>query len=174
MTDPTASRTLVLARHAKAENDAPSDKSRELTHRGHGDAAAMGAWLLAAGLSFDAVLCSTATRTRQTWSNIDAAGVAAGDVLFDDRVYNASVGVLLAVISELPEDVASVLVIGHASTIPEVADLISDPDTSQPAALQALRAAFPSGCIAVLQLHASWSELGADRARLTEVATPRS
>jgi len=170
----TKSRTLVLARHARAENDAPSDAARELSDRGHADAAAMGRWLNESGHHFDAVVSSTATRTRQTWTDIETAGVRAEDVRFDPRIYTADAGVLLEILTEIPDHVQSVLVIGHAPTIPELADLLAEPGASDHSALDALRSSFPAGSLAVLAVSASWSGLTAGGAALNElVVTPR-
>lgn len=166
-------RTLVLLRHAKAEESAATDHDRELSARGHTDAAAVGRWLDGSGYRFGAVLCSTSTRTRQTWNGIEAVGVAADDVRFDRRVYSGEADVLLAVLAEVPDDVGSVLVIGHAPTIPGLADLLADPEASEGAALDALRSSFPSGCLAVLSVDAKWAALAAGSATLSAVTTPR-
>ncbi len=169
----TPTRTLVLLRHAKAEEPATTDHERELSAQGHTDAAAVGRWLADSRHSFDVVLCSTATRTRQTWNGIAAAGVAADDVRFDRRVYSGDADVLLTLLAETPDAVGSLLVIGHAPTIPELADLLADPRASDGAALDALRSSFPSGCLAVLNVGRPWAELAPGAATLSEVATPR-
>jgi len=173
MTETTA-RTLVLSRHAKAEPSAASDHERELSAQGHRDAAAVGHWLAAAGHSFGAVVCSTSTRTRQTWSDIHASGVAAEKVRFDERLYDGDPGTLLEVLAEIPERVRNLLVVGHAPTIPELADLLANPEASDKAAVTALRSSFPSGCVAVLTVEEPWAELAPGSATLIEVTTPRA
>lgn len=173
MTD-TNIRTLVLARHARAEGDAATDAVRELSAQGHADAAAMGRWLAQAGHSFGVVLSSTSTRTRQTWSDIQASGVAADKVRFDERIYDGDPAQLLDVLAEIPERVHNLLVVGHAPTIPELADLLADPEVSDKPAVEALRSSFPSGCLAVLTLQEPWAELAPASATLLEVTTPRA
>ena len=167
-------RTLVLARHARAENDAASDVVRQLSAQGHADAAAMGRWLTQAGYTFGVVVSSPSIRTRQTWSDIQASGVAADKVRFDERIYDADPALLLDVLAEVPERARSLLVIGHAPTIPELADLLADPAASDEAALEALRSSFPSGCLAVLTVAEPWAELAPGSASLREVTTPRA
>lgn len=164
----------MLARHAKAQGQGSSDEARELSARGHADAAAMGGWLRAAGLSFDTVICSTSVRTRQTWNDVEAAGVAGGDAAFDERVYGAGRDDLLDVLREVPDTVTRLLVVGHAPTIPELAGALTDPDSSDPAALAALRSNFPTACLAVLTMDQSWAELSPGCAALVEVVTPRA
>ena len=61
-------RTLILMRHAKSDwgHAGLADHDRPLNARGTRDAPRMGAWLRGKGHLPDEVLCSTATRTRQT------------------------------------------------------------------------------------------------------------
>ncbi|MGL5849545.1 MAG: SixA phosphatase family protein, partial [Phycicoccus sp.] len=75
MTRAARDRTLILLRHAKAEEgDAERDHERELTARGRRDARAAGAWLHEHGIGVDEVLCSTSERTQQTAEEIWAGG----------------------------------------------------------------------------------------------------
>src|ERR1700761_109554 len=62
-------RRLMLLRHAKTENDAPTgrDQDRRLDERGHNDAAEIGAWLGRHPPFADIVLGSPAVRAKQTW-----------------------------------------------------------------------------------------------------------
>src|SRR3954462_12927948 len=62
-------RRLMLLRHAKTENDAPSgrDQDRRLDDRGRKDAAQIGGWIAAHPPFADLVLVSTAVRSEQTW-----------------------------------------------------------------------------------------------------------
>jgi phosphohistidine phosphatase len=62
-------RRLMLLRHAKTENHAPSgrDQDRRLDDRGRSDAAEIGGWIGRHPPFPDSVLVSHATRARQTW-----------------------------------------------------------------------------------------------------------
>jgi phosphohistidine phosphatase len=62
-------RRLMLLRHAKTENDAPSghDQDRRLDDRGRLDAAEIGRWIGRHPPFPDAVLVSPAVRAHQTW-----------------------------------------------------------------------------------------------------------
>lgn len=59
---------LILIRHAKSSwsNPALPDHARPLNDRGRGDAPRIGAWLRANGHLPTCILCSDATRTRET------------------------------------------------------------------------------------------------------------
>src|SRR5690349_19664904 len=70
-------RRLVLLRHAKSEwPEGVPDHKRPLTARGRRDATAAGRWLRAhlddLGHGLDAVACSPAQRTRETWALVAA------------------------------------------------------------------------------------------------------
>lgn len=174
MTDTSRARTLVLLRHAKAQGSAATDHERELSARGRADAAAVGRWLVTAGHSFDSVVSSTSTRTRETWNEIRAAGVTAAEVHFEDRVYAGDADLLLEVLVQVPDSVFSVLVVGHAPTIPDLARFLADPGSNDPDAVDDLRSSFPTGALAVLTLDGSWAGLAAGGATLTVMATPRA
>ena len=88
-------RTLLLLRHAKSDYpQGVADHDRPLAPRGIREAALAGDWLRAHAPAVDAVLCSTATRTRETLerTRIDAP------TEFVDRLYDATPG---AVIDEI-------------------------------------------------------------------------
>src|SRR5687768_6134569 len=62
-------RRLLLLRHAKTENDAPSgrDQDRRLDNRGRADAAEIGGWIGRHPPFPDSVLVSPAVRATQSW-----------------------------------------------------------------------------------------------------------
>src|SRR5687768_924557 len=68
-------RTIVVMRHAKAEQSGATDFERLLAERGHADAAEAGRWLAAEGVEPELALVSASTRTQQTWEAlVEAAG----------------------------------------------------------------------------------------------------
>ena len=105
---------LILLRHAKAEAHRLDDHSRVLAPRGRDDAAAARAVLAEQGLELAVV--STAARTRETWALADPGGVP---VVFDDRVYEASVADLREVLGELT--VGSAALVGHNPAVERLA-----------------------------------------------------
>lgn len=126
-------RTLVLLRHAKAQNPAGvKDVDRPLTSRGHADAAAAGAWLSHRGYDPDLVLCSPSRRTRETWHGVALALAAAPEVRYDKKVYTSSAHDLLELVTEVEDDVATVLLIGHNPSVQQLSALLDsehvDPD----------------------------------------------
>ena len=101
--------TLILMRHAKSDWGSPGlpDHDRPLNGRGTGDAPLMGDWLRAGGHLPDEVLCSTATRTRQT-----LAGLALdAPVQFLPALYHADPETMMQALQKAKA--RRVLMIGH-------------------------------------------------------------
>ena len=89
MTRAAQDRTLVLLRHAKAEQVGPTDFERALSRRGLADGAAAGGWLAGLGVSPDLALVSAARRTVETWTAVaDGAGWSLAATL-DEGLYSA-------------------------------------------------------------------------------------
>lgn len=179
MDDQSSQNTLVLLRHAKTERgEGKSDSERELTERGHRDAGAVGAWLHEQARSHgipavDVVICSTSIRTRQTWDLARAAGVEAGEVRYERAVYNARAETLLGLLQdEADDDVASVLMVGHAPGVPDLATLLAGPRSANDAVSQLSQGLGTAG-IAVLRFRGPWRGLEAGTAELVELVVPR-
>jgi phosphohistidine phosphatase len=130
-----SARTLVLLRHAKTETPGERpDAERRLTPVGESDADAAGAWLADQRLRPDLVLCSPATRTRQTWQGVSIAltqaqpGAGSPEVLYDRRLYEGGRTEMLDLLRAVPEHVRTVLVIGHNPTVSEMSVLLVPDD----------------------------------------------
>ena len=172
----TSGRTLILARHAKAEYvEGKADHDRELTPRGRRDARALGQWLNdpSRAVVFDLVLCSTSQRTRQTLEAVLAAGVSVKEVRFDARVYDASAACLLDVLREVPDSAYAVLVVGHAPGIPVLATALAHDDAGSSDVVDRMSDAFPTAALAVLGFEGRWSELAPETAYLRDFVIPR-
>ena len=161
-------RTLMLLRHGKTEDSRPGhrDDARRLTPAGEQQATELGDHLRREHVQVDVVLCSSATRARQT---VEALGLTA-PVDVADRLYKAGGDEILALIRDLDDDVEHVLVVGHSPALPAVAQELADPDASDPEALGTLERRFPAGALATLSVNGTWSEL--DRASLVSIRLP--
>lgn len=170
----TSPRTLVLLRHGKsAYPGGVIDHDRPLAARGRREAALAGEVISRLVGQVDAVLCSTATRTRET---LAATGIDA-PVQFDDGLYDASPGEILDRITALTagsdEAPAVLLVVGHSPGMPGTALTLADERSDRDALDQAQRH-FPTSALAVLIVHGAWSDLAADGATLTDLVIPRA
>ncbi|WP_035839084.1 SixA phosphatase family protein [Kitasatospora azatica] len=166
------SRRLVVLRHAKsAWPEGVGDRDRPLAARGLRDAPAAGRWLRTAGCGPDAVVCSPARRTRQTWDLVAAELDAVPAVTFDERVYGASLPVLLDVLHETLEQVRCLLLVGHFPGVQELAlalarDALGD-------ARERMSAKFPTSALAALAMSDRWDQVGEGSAVLTDFVVPR-
>lgn len=154
-----AMKRLIVVRHAKATHKPGfADPDRPLTGRGRRDAGAAGEWLAGQRLIPELVLCSPSCRTRQTWDRL-AAALAAGpdiEVQYDPRLYLADDDDALDIIGETPDDVRTLLFVGHNPTAQQIASSLTGQSDL----------AFPTTAIAVIDL-GSWARLvpGAGSAR---------
>jgi phosphohistidine phosphatase len=165
-------RTLVLVRHGKSSWDLDvDDHERPLSARGRRDAEAIGRWLSERSLRPDLVLCSTAFRTKQTWEYAMAGGATAGEVQYRREVYHAWVPELLALIREVPDEIHTLLVLGHAPGIPDLVEHVCVRTQSRDWAQ--MDSKFPTSGLAVVSVPGPWSELGKSRAELASFTVAR-
>ena len=115
-------RYLHLLRHAKSTWDDAShrDFERPLANRGRKDCALIAEFIQEKGIDFDLVLVSTAVRTRETIELINERTKYAGEVRYDERIYEATVSQLLEIVSQIDNDRESVLLVGHNPGLEEL------------------------------------------------------
>jgi phosphohistidine phosphatase len=163
-------RTLVLLRHAKsAYPDGVADHDRPLAPRGIREAALAGEWLRANVPAVDSVLCSTATRARETLAHtgIDAP------VRYLDRLYGATPGTVIEQVNQVSDETTTLLVVGHEPTISELALVLAGIEGSDTAALEQISVKFPTSGTAILRVADSWEHLEPNGADLVAFHVPR-
>ncbi|OBI06925.1 hypothetical protein A5715_18945 [Mycolicibacter heraklionensis] len=165
----TTQRTLILLRHAKSDYPpGAADHERPLAPRGIREAGLAGDWLRAHAPAVDAVLCSTATRTRQTY----ARTALSAPVGYVDNLYDATPGTVIATINTVGDDVDTLLVIGHEPAMSSVALGLAGPGTDI-AVAQQVSAKYPTSGIAVLHVTGSWADVELGSAALVDFHVPR-
>jgi phosphohistidine phosphatase len=166
-------RRLVVLRHAKsAWPDGVDDHERPLAPRGRRDAPAVGRALAAADWRPDLALCSTAVRARQTWELAAAEWATPPPVRHDPRLYAADVPELLAAVREVPDEVRTLLLVGHNPGLEELVLTLAGDSLND--ALEQVRTKFPTSAIAVLTWYGdTWRSLGPGMALLTDMTVPR-
>jgi phosphohistidine phosphatase len=143
-------RTLMLLRHAKSDwSGDEADIDRPLARRGRRQAPDAGRWLAANIDTIDLAVVSPASRARSTWDLVSAELAVAPPTRIDDRVYAASEEELLTVLRELPDDVDTVVLVGHN---PGIQDLASH--------LTGEWVPMPTSALAVITVSGSWSSVG--------------
>ncbi len=113
-------KTLLLLRHAEAGLAGPGlgDHERLLTQRGRRQAEAQGRWLARHGPRPTAVLCSSAARTRDTAQLLISAANWTVELQAQSALYDASVIDLLDAVRAVDEEVDTLLLVGHAPSVP--------------------------------------------------------
>ena len=150
-------------RHARAEDDSASDYERALTGPGAEEADGVGEMLARRGVVPDLTLSSPARRAAETARLVLArAGGDGANVRHDARIYEATAGRLLQIISEISEDAREVLLVGHN---PGVAGLL----TSLTGETRQVR---PATLARILFDAATWGEAGAQGGRLAWIVNP--
>ncbi|MDF1602386.1 histidine phosphatase family protein [Nocardioides sp. YIM 152315] len=158
-------RRLVVMRHAKAEQDGPTDFERPLAERGRGDAAAAGAWLSSSGFVPDHALVSAALRTRETWEAVASGAGWSLDPDLDRGLYDAGPDAAFDIIRLVPSEASALLVVGHNPTMAYLAQLLDD-GTGSVEAGTAMASEFPTSAVAVFSYDGAWPDLGEGSARL--------
>ncbi|MGW2848781.1 SixA phosphatase family protein [Streptomyces sp. NPDC001274] len=164
-------RRIVLLRHAKAEWSQNSDHERPLAERGRKDAPVAGRRLAGAGIDLDLALCSTAARTRETWKLAVHEMPRRPRTVYEDRLYEASLGELIALVNETPEDVRDLLVIGHNPGMHALADALAGEAEGDTLARMS-RSGFPTSAFAVVEFNGSWKGVEHGVGKLVEYWTP--
>ncbi len=164
-------RRLVLIRHAKSA-DGPVDVERPLAPRGIRDARAIGGWLSDAGIVPDRVVVSPARRARQTWEGAAAHLTIAPAPDVDGRIYDNEVAALLAIARETPDDIGTLVLVGHNPSFGDLAYALDDGNGGAEARGE-LRTGFRTSAIAVYDVPGSWAQLDLHAATLTACTAPR-
>jgi phosphohistidine phosphatase len=170
----SATRRLILLRHAKSAWPDVPDHERPLAGRGRRAAPATGRWLRKAGYVPDLVLCSTAQRARETWHLAEEELGSHPPTTFEQRIYGATATELLDLARRAPSSVQTLMIVGHEPTLGELTlELASaQPGKTGEKLLEQVRAKFPTAALAVLAFKGKWPELGPGQARLADFAVP--
>jgi len=171
-------RRLMLLRHSKTENDAPSgrDLDRRLDNRGRHDAAEIGGWIGRHPPFPDSVLVSHAIRAHQTW---EIAWEAMKDLVPEPLVelvpelYGADPAQLLQIIrAESETDPQRLLLVGHNPGMHELALALAG--SGDAAARKALADNLPTSGLAIFDFAIDdWTDVAFRRGRLELFVSPK-
>jgi phosphohistidine phosphatase len=165
--DRTTQRRLILIRHAKAvEEVSAGDHARALSERGIADAKALGEWLKAQRLLPELVVCSTATRTRQTLAGLELPQVA---TILSDKLYLATTGEMLTQIQDTDNGMHTVMMLCHNPGAHALLGLLVGSYANE-SDIDRLLLKFPTSACAVLSFElASWKHMLPDTGRLEKL-----
>lgn len=166
---------ILLLRHAKSGWGHPGldDHDRPLNRRGERAAEAIADHIVRNAPRPDLILCSTAVRTRQTLAPlIHRLMSPAPPIALEKGLYLASEDTLLERLRALPEEVRTVLLIGHNEGIGELAETMAT--SGHLADLEALHEKYPTGALATLRVaDGPWRDLASGMGELVSFVRPR-
>jgi phosphohistidine phosphatase len=174
-------RRLFLLRHAKSDWSKPGgrqrdDHERSLNARGQEAAALIGRYMRKKKYQPALVLCSTATRTRETLKILLPALGASPEIRYEDTLYLAEWPRLLEAVRAAPEKASPVLLVGHNPGMEQLAAaLVARPQTAAGRALAGVMAQkFPTGALAVFDFRGdSWTAVKPGAGRLKDFVRPK-
>ena len=163
---------LILLRHGKSDWDNDeSDFNRPITDRGKRGAQRIGVWLAQQGLKPDMVISSPAQRAKLTAQKMmKAMGETDHYIVYDARIYAASLEELVEVLSCISEDTKRVILVGHNPGLEEIlyflcADKISLGKDGK---------LLTTATLAHLSLASPWGKIKKNCARLLEIKRSKS
>lgn len=162
-------RSLILIRHTKSDWDDPGldDHDRPLNARGLISAPRIGAWMAACGHTPDAVLCSTALRTRQTWAGIAGQLDRSPEADYRRDLYLAEPETLLNAIRDC--DAACLAVVAHNPGIGVLAGALAGTAPAHPQF-----DIYPTGATLVLRFDVMHlADVVPGRGRVEDFVVPR-
>lgn len=159
---------LHVLRHAKSSWDEPglADVDRPLAPRGRRAARRIGEHLSEADIRPALVLCSPATRARQT---VELLALDDVEVAVEDSLYGAGAGELAARLRQLPDTVPEALLVGHNPALQTLVLALARPGDLR----ERVTGKLPTGALATLELDAGWGGLDEGGATLTALVLPR-
>lgn len=168
---------LWLLRHAKSAWDDPAldDLARPLSPRGKKACRALARHLRERGMRPDLVLCSPATRTRQTWERIakrlNDGSAEAIAVRFDTGLYLADARHLLGTLRTAPASCRDLMLVGHNPGLEDLAAQLAGSGAGD--GLERLATKYPTGALAELAFPVKrWADLAPRGGFLASFITP--
>jgi len=161
-------------RHAKSDwgNPLLSDHDRPLNDRGQHAADKMGKTFKNNGLKPEYVVCSTATRARETLDRVMAFLPDGVEVEYRKDSYLASPRTLLKTINGIDDRFASVMLVGHNPGTEELAEsLISE---GNPEAWATMMTKYPTAALSIIYGEVDrWRDLSFNANKLAAFIRPK-
>lgn len=169
----TMTRELLIFRHGKSDwtTDAPTDFDRPLATRGRKAVRRMGHWLKDQNLIPDYVVSSPAKRARQTAKRVIRFAELPGDSIhWDDRIYDADIEALLAVLAECPKNARRAMLIGHNPGLEDLVHHLTGGAAGEPPRNGPF---MPTAAVAHLRTRNMWQNLKVGCAKFVSITRPR-
>ena len=169
-----AMKKIILLRHGKSSWTDPGldDHDRPLNPRGKAASPIVGEWLAYRKHLPDTILCSSSVRTRETVKGIRKSVPTLPEPVIERGLYHAAPEDMRRRLRDLPDEVESVMIVGHQPGLGSLARLLSN-GTENRRCSRAYEH-FPTAAAAVLEVDIeTWSDLDHGLARFVDFAKPR-
>jgi phosphohistidine phosphatase len=165
-------RRLILIRHAKAvPATGQDDFSRELTDRGRDDAKRIALLLAERSLTPDALIASSAERTRETAEIFAAHWPKRVDVSEELGLYDATLYMLFERVRMFADAQPHIALVGHNPGVGDLAVYLAGKGKRRD--LERMAGKYPTCAAAVLDFSVShWQDVAPRSAELALYATP--
>lgn len=161
------SKTLILVRHASAEEDnfRVKDFDRQLVSKGLSEAAVMGKWFSQNGIKPDRFITSSAARAYKTAEVVaDQLRVDISQIVQTESLYNGGPKAYLAAINDTPKETSVVILFGHNPDITYFAEYLSGKDLGS----------MKKGSAVILNFkNLEWDEVSAKTGVFVSYTTPK-
>ena len=168
---------LLLLRHAKSDwSQDADDHDRPLSERGRKAAPEIARYMSGKNYLPEAVLCSTARRTRETLDLLLATWRKKPAVHYERWIYLAECPALLANLKKAPAQASPLLLVGHNPGIEQLAIALTHQpnDAKERVRVKRLTQKFPTAALAVLDFEiASWRNLKPSLGHLVDFVRPK-
>ena len=167
-------RSVYVLRHAKSSWDLAelADHDRPLDPRGERAALVMGRYMSQRHFLPELVLCSTATRARETLALAGSQWPCTPEIEFSPRLYLTGERELLQVLKAVDDGIRAVLIVGHN---PDLHDLLKGLASRGDAPLlDEMAKRFPTAAFAAIKLPlVHWAGIGQASGSLACFTTPK-
>jgi phosphohistidine phosphatase len=162
---------FYLLRHAKSSwrELGLDDHDRPLNKRGRHAAKIIAKYLRRSEITFDLVICSTATRAKQTLEPI-VKEVNPPEIIFERSIYGRTQQGLWEQLRNVSKSAKSVLLIGHNPALHDLALELAQNDKPLPFAGNK----FPTSAMASFRFRGAWKALEPHAAELISFIAPKT
>ncbi|HVH37004.1 MAG TPA: histidine phosphatase family protein [Sphingomicrobium sp.] len=165
---------LAIFRHAKSDwgNPGLTDFDRPLNKRGRKAAKKVGRELKSRGLALDQIVCSPATRAKETVERFAVGYESVPAVSYEPKLYMCSTGTLIEIINALPDEAGTVMIVGHNPGFHDIVLRMTRPDGN--GMREKVGANYPTGAFALIDFPVgSWAEVEPATGEIRQVIFPR-
>lgn len=160
------SKTLILVRHASAEEDnfRVKDFDRQLVSKGLSESAVMGKWFNQNDIKPDRFITSSAARAYKTAEIVaDQLKVDISRIVQTESLYNGGPKAYLDAINTTPKDTSVLILFGHNPDITYFGEYLSGKDLGS----------MKKGSAVILNFNLEWDEISAKTGVFVSYTTPK-